>query len=486
MISKYKIISIVYGGKGKAYAERLDKKIEMISAKERYPLATKLIMESVLTGELLSGVMKLFRESEFCIAFLTADDVCVFGDETHYRLRQNVVFEIGMALIELGRERCILLSDFDCSQKEFELPSDMMSLSILPFAPEEFDCVMNNVLDKILRESVTSLRTGISTEEIPQYDSLFTRTNYYVHYESLFGDKAAYGTYSGKELLSAVLRDWDQECASLPHFDEQCMFLFERLGFMPFFGNIPEVEQLLKHARSWAESYKQWDIQYYKQKTELLDFVRMVIVNIVDYTQLKQERVKDQSMEYNRILRQFQEYPVSKNQRINPLIRVVYYDYLGLTYLRLSAYQNEAEYVRLAQESFELALKYAKKVDTSMSVWAGFLYHNLARTYARQNDWEKAKTAFDKAISIRGKWIRNTAFNVTIRNALSYEYFVAKIAKLEMLEKSRCMSEDEMRRAIENLETELNTYHDTGKEVGALERIRVFISEHKGKNDLPN
>lgn len=479
MISRYKIISIIYGGKGKTYAERLRKRIETVSEKERYPLATRLILEAVLTGELLSQVMDLFRESEFCIAFLTAEDVCVSDDKKHYRLRQNVVFEIGMALMELGRERCILLSDRDWSKEELELPSDMMSLNVLSFDPEKFDAVMDDVLNKILRESTTSLRTGVSEEEIPQYDSLFTRTDYFVHYESLFGDRAAYGMYSGRELLGAVLQDWDQECAALPHYDEQCIYLMERLGFMPFFGNIREAEQLLAHAWRWAQSYKQWDIQYYKKKTELLGFVRMVILNVVEYTQLKQYHGQDQMAEYNRLLKRFLEFPVSRKQHINPLIRVVYYDYLGLTYLRLSAYQNEAEYVKLAQENFELALNYAKKVDTSMSVWAGFLYHNLARTYSRQNEWEKARIAFDKAISIRGQWIRNTAFNITIRNALSYEYFVAKIAKFEMLEKSNRMSEDEKRRAIDNLETELNTYHDSGKEVGALERIRVFISEHK-------
>ena len=111
MISKYKNVAVIYGGKGRNYAEALQKSILKISDEERYPICSKLIMETILTSELLSDVMELFRQSEFCVGFLTADDVVLSENQT-YRLRQNVVFELGMALMQIGRERCILLSDF--------------------------------------------------------------------------------------------------------------------------------------------------------------------------------------------------------------------------------------------------------------------------------------------------------------------------------------------------------------------------------------
>ncbi len=133
MIQKYKTVSIIYGGKGKDYATFLNDKLTALSEKERYPIQPKIIMERVLTKELLSDVMALFDESEFCITILTSDDVFQTNNGLKKRLRQNVVFELGMALIQMGRERCILLSDFDTHLLEFELPSDMNSLEIRRF-----------------------------------------------------------------------------------------------------------------------------------------------------------------------------------------------------------------------------------------------------------------------------------------------------------------------------------------------------------------
>ena len=85
MISKYKNISVIYGGTGRKYAEIFSKRISDISEKDRYPLSSTMIMESILTGELLADVMNLFRKSEFCVAFLTADDVCVVDNKERYR-----------------------------------------------------------------------------------------------------------------------------------------------------------------------------------------------------------------------------------------------------------------------------------------------------------------------------------------------------------------------------------------------------------------
>ena len=140
MISKYKTVSIIYGGSGRGYAELLNEKISKVSEKQRYPICSKLIMETILTKELLSDVINLFKESEFCVAFLTADDVVMAGNKK-LRLRQNVIFELGMALIQLGRERCMLLCDFDYRSADFDLPSDMNSLEILCFEPDDIDKV---------------------------------------------------------------------------------------------------------------------------------------------------------------------------------------------------------------------------------------------------------------------------------------------------------------------------------------------------------
>ena len=167
MIHRYKIISIIYGGSGKTHAKAFNKRITKIASDERYPISTTLIMENILTSELFNDVMDLFRTSEFCIAFLTANDIYNKDNLENSRLRQNVIFELGMALIQLGRERCIFQSGFDVQAKSFDMPTDMNSLEIKQFNIANMDEVFAFVVEKILTFSQKSIITGISTETIP-------------------------------------------------------------------------------------------------------------------------------------------------------------------------------------------------------------------------------------------------------------------------------------------------------------------------------
>ena len=56
-----------------------------------------------------------------------------------------------MALMQIGRERCILLSDFDSRAAGFELPSDMNSLEIRQFDPDDINKVIHDAIEKILQ-----------------------------------------------------------------------------------------------------------------------------------------------------------------------------------------------------------------------------------------------------------------------------------------------------------------------------------------------
>ena len=58
---------------------------------KRYPIQSNIILERVLTRELLSDLIHIFRESDFCIAILTADDLCMCDGVERKRLRQQCV-----------------------------------------------------------------------------------------------------------------------------------------------------------------------------------------------------------------------------------------------------------------------------------------------------------------------------------------------------------------------------------------------------------
>lgn len=474
MIQKYKVVSVVYGGTGKQYAAELNERITRLSETERYPISSKLIMESILTQELLTGVMDLFRESELCVAFLTADDCCVTEKGQRKRLRQNIVFELGMAILQLGRECCILLSDFDVHDSSFELPSDMGSLVIRNFTPENYSEVIDEVISKILKMSCNSMISGSGSKKVPQYDHLLQRTEYHVDYENIFVSRSTSIHSEGSAFLKETLNDWLEECNTLPNYDEKCIYLFERIGFLPIFGKIPESHQWLCKSAEMMEHYHESDVSYYGD-TKLLDFTGNLISNIIEYTKIKMIDDKPDYFSYLKLRSSFTSEPFPEDVSLNPLIAVVYYDYLGLTNMKLFQCKGETKYIEQAAASFERAVKYTSKVDMSLKIWAGFLNYNLARAYAVQNEVEKASEHYLKAIRIRERWLKNSSYNITVRNALSSEYFIAKIDYIDMCRKFRILSDEQTEQEYITIEAELNTYCDVDDKLEQLLYVRKVL-----------
>lgn len=483
MISQYKTVSIVYGGKGRLYAEKLNNRITELSEKERYPIQSKIIMENILTKELLSDVIGLFKQSEICVAFLTADDV-IGTEDTKYRFRQNVVFELGMALIQLGRERCILLSDFDVKDALFELPSDMNSLEIRQFSSEDIGRVIDDVVEKILQESRFSVITGKNLDVVPQYNNLLTRDDYYIDYENMFIDDLSKAIETGQNCLQGILNAWYFECKSLPHYDEQCMYLLERLCFLPMLDGSQDIEIFGNRVLDLVSSYKVWDIKYY-QDTELLNFVKSLIHSVVEYSMTKLCQGTNTHYPYEKILNDMLTEVVPDRSRCNPLIMLVYYDYLGLLYLRLKDCNDLKDNIVQANNAFKSAMEYVGKVDMSMQIWAGFLYYNLARTYSMLGEINKASEYYKKTILIRERWLKISAFNIKIRNSLSSEYFLVKMSYLEMCEENKLMAMNDIWYEYDKLEIEISAYSDAENGNDPLAKIRMELSRRKKIIDKP-
>lgn len=474
MISKYKNVAVIYGGKGRNYAEALHKSILKISDEERYPICSKLIMETILTSELLSDVMELFRQSEFCVGFLTADDVVLSENQT-YRLRQNVVFELGMALMQIGRERCILLSDFDSRAAGFELPSDMNSLEIRQFDPDDINKVIHDAIEKILQNSKISIVSETCSELIPQYDNLLTRETYYINHENLFLSKQARMVNGSSNYFQQILRQWYEECSSLYHYDEKCIYLLERLCFLPLFGCTQEVNTFMKKVADLAYDYKIWDINYYHHNVELLNFVRDLVQGVIEYSHIKTLKIPEKSTAFKKVLDNFLAQNIPEYDSCNPLILLVYYNYLGLTYLKLSKAQE-------AKVAFEQASQYESRVDMSMQIWGGFLYYNMARTCVLLGDLKNANTLFKKAIRIRERWLKVTSFYTKIRNALSFEYFLAKLSYLEMCDENGLLTKAEIQQEYALLEKEIDSYSEEDNSIETLIEIRKRLN--KKRQDL--
>ena len=482
MIQRYKDVSIIYGGSGRRYAEALNDKLTKISQEKRYPIQATIINEKILTRELLSDVMRLFKESEFCVAFLTKEDYCMVGGIEKKRLRQNVVFEMGMALIELGRERCIILSDFDVKESDFDLPSDMNSLEILPFDGENLDEVLDDVIDKLLKLSQKSVVTGVGLESIPKYDYLLTRKKYWVDYENIFVERPITLASEGKDFFTDTLVYWITECKSLPHYDEKCIYLLERIGFLPIFGKIPAAVDFMDQAEELVASYRPSDIGYYGD-TRLLDFTKNLVQCVIDYTILKTKDINAHSRvrKYKSLLQNMLSETAPTLDTVNPLIMVAYYDYIGLTYLRIYREENKESDLLKAKEAFVTALKYVSSVDLAMQIWSGFLNYNLARVFSEYDDPDQAKEYYEKAITIRGRWLKASNYNVTVRNALSSEYFIARIDYIDMCRKFDLMSPEEIQDEYSDMEKELDFYSDIDDKIDRLIYVRQLLKNRMSK-----
>ena len=118
MINKYKKVSIIYGRGGRECALRIQENLSELHDKKGMPVESHLLADELLSSaDIVSRVRDIISSSAMCIILLTFDDV----DGT--RVRQNVLIEIGMALVLIGRDRCFAVSEKQILPDDF--PSDI-------------------------------------------------------------------------------------------------------------------------------------------------------------------------------------------------------------------------------------------------------------------------------------------------------------------------------------------------------------------------
>lgn len=460
MLKRYNLVSIVYGGTGAAYARQMHEMIIRRSEQERYPIESKIVMENVLTGDLLSNVTALFTQTEICLTFLTADDCCLSENGQVYRVRQNVIFELGMAVYRLGRERCILLSDFDPKDNKVELPSDLKGMDIKYFTDQTREQVFEEVQEKILQLNGAANR-GIT----PRYDHLLEREDYFVNYEELFAACSHLDSREGTTYLKGILSYWMDECRSFRHYEERCLYFLERIAFLPMFGRHGWVDEWLLEMESLLRSYQQADVAYCGKKR--LNFVKNLAFICSHYMRMKlEDGQKAAAVQHMDLLERLTMEPAEESGVTNPLALTVYYDYLGLLHMTLFDLGKGSQHLDEAIECFEMIMDtYVERTDLSLGIWSGFVGYNLARCYVKKHkltadpgDAKKAQRLMLKASLVRKGWLAGTGFHASIRSALSYEYFICKIEQIGTLKLLDSRSDGDIRDEYKRLEGELETY----------------------------
>lgn len=74
------------------------------------------------------------QEIDFALLVVTPDDLVSVGEATRPSPRDNVIFELGLAIGALGRERALMVKT-RCKPEDLRLPSDLMGVQPLEVVP---------------------------------------------------------------------------------------------------------------------------------------------------------------------------------------------------------------------------------------------------------------------------------------------------------------------------------------------------------------
>lgn len=107
-----------------------------------------------LTGSTLDSLIKATDEFDFGVFVFTPDDLAEIKGEKCLVARDNVVFELGLFVGRLGRERCFIV--IPARQSDLRLPSDLNGVTTATYDPQQSAPVASAVYD--IREAIKTLR----------------------------------------------------------------------------------------------------------------------------------------------------------------------------------------------------------------------------------------------------------------------------------------------------------------------------------------
>lgn len=103
----------------------------------------------------LESLVASFKKFDFAVLILTPDDLALSREIEAPSPRDNVVFELGLFMGALGRERCFMVYD---RTKAMKLPSDLAGVSAATFQPHEAG-TLQSALGAPSTQILTSIRT---------------------------------------------------------------------------------------------------------------------------------------------------------------------------------------------------------------------------------------------------------------------------------------------------------------------------------------
>lgn len=492
MITKYKKVSIIYGRGGRECALQVHRNLCSLHEAEGMPVESRLLAEELLSSaDILSRVREIISSSSICIILLTFDDA---GES---RVRQNVLVEIGMALVLIGREKCFAV----CEK---------------PFLPDDFPSDIRGALNPNYMEIRDAKETAERiTFEIKKKLSLKTHNkiledqSYVYDYMKVLSDIPVSVFEEKPDLQMAHILDcWQKNVNLFTYTEERICYILERVVFFPIFPKDKKMKQFLEQLK---ESIRTEVRDFSEEETEELIAGRTIITQILEYAQLRQlqsQSLQQQILRYDfcRIADELEEcVDLLKlgDLKINWYLQITALDYAALA--RMQAINIEPGFPDERIESLKIAIDHLENIEILIKkyclrageLWSGYVQYNLSRAYerllyaiedkdeneGRNKDDEKHKDqelikvklikrvreCSLKAISIRRRWIGNGMKGI-FSTALSYEYFLALKHEYELCKTMDGYSSEPQEKVFEGIRNTLEELTIYCKTTG-LERL---------------
>lgn len=494
MINKYKNISIIYGASGKECALRMENELRRLHLDEFYPIRPYILANEILSSSsILDTVKSIIASSSACIVILTFDDV----DGT--RVRQNVLVEVGMALMLIDKENCFFISEKQKLPEDF--PSDLQNV----INPNHFD---KNDLDSVVTKTCSELLRHLN---IKNYRDILSDNNYIYDYKKVLDDIPVHIFEEKADIqLDHLLDEWEANISSFEFVTERIMYLVERLKFFPDFNSNARFFEFLSNVEAMILPTER-DYEFY-DKAYLIHTCNFLI-NILNYTRIKlnkqvlralaspaehRDELRRHKIEFKEIadeLREFIESFEDGTYDYNWIIKVMAYEYTALAYMKYIACTDVYDQSILSLMDYNIScyenvIKTGKKNDPySKILWQGYAQYDLTRAYENLYKVTKDPAYLDRmeeysqaSIVTRYKWFCENPFKGVFSNALSYEYFLVYKYEYELRYKYPGYSADtpdDIVGGLDNLKSELNRYCETTG-LGRLYDMRDGIDELMG------
>lgn len=474
MINKYKNISIIYGASGKECALKMDAELKRLHLDDFFPIRSYILANEILSsGSILDTVKNIIASSSACIVILTFDDM------NGTRVRQNVLVEIGMALMLLDKSNCFFISEKRSLPEDF--PSDLQGV----VNPNYFD---KSDLDDVVKKTTAEI---IRHLDIKNYRDILSDNNYIYDYKKVLDDIPLHVFEEKADVqLEHILDEWEKNIASFEFVVERLMYLVERLKFFPdfntndrFFAFLARIEELIRPTER--------DFEFY-DRAYLINTCNF-ISNIIRYSTIKlnkqviaclasssehAEELRRHQVEFKEIadeIRGFIEDFEDGTYEYNWIIKVMAYEYAALAYMKYIACTDKFDESILTLMDYNIAcyekvIKTGKRNDPySKILWQGYAQYDLTRAY--ENLYKvtgddkyllKMEEYSQASIVTRYKWFCENPFKGIFSNALSYEYFLVYKYEYELRYKykkySECSTDEEILGGLDKLKGELNRY----------------------------